>query len=423
MLIKPQPRSIKIHDILVCGIIIFSPFANLFLQGSGLGILGASASFPFALLALLYMVVKTLANNKVNKRILLAIAYCTLISFTYSIFIKGTVNTENAYLKGLKYSILYLTALSCAFITINKESLARKSCWCALLICAISLYPPLSDIQLINYVGNSEGRPRGFTMESSHYALIVGAIASILFYLEKSTSTKTAAAIIGLALIIYSQSKAGVLLYCISFFIYYGQGIFEKKSKSKNIALFILALLLVTLVAVPFFLERIQNDIDRYTSTATRVVGIASALNIVKENPLGVGFLGYVEYYLNSIPDAVSLVKSFAPYLDFTEVSDYTKQLTTQSLGTKSFFADSLITFGIPFLIAYLYTFKLAYKRAKRANCPTLIPGIFFIYLSLMFWSSGIGFYIAFLVLAFVPKKNITHYENTNRLSRPPLPA
>ena len=423
MLSKLETQKIKLQDILACGIIIFAPFSNLFLQDSGLGMLGASGSFPFALLALLYLAAKGLYNNKVNKWIFLALVYCALTTFIYSIFIKDTVNTENAYLKGLKYSILYLSALSCAFITIKNETLTNKACWIALILCAVSLYPPLAGIKLLNYAGDSEGRPRGFTMESSHYALIVGSIASILYYLGRSTTARTTALISGLVLIIYSQSKAGVLLYSLSFFAYYAQGIFEKKSKSKNIILFSLALLLLVVVAMPFFLERIQNDIDRYTSTATRVVGFASAFNIVKDNPFGVGFLGYVEHYLKSIPESISLIKSYVPYLDFTEVTDYTKQQNTQSLGTKSFFADSLITFGLPFLIIYFYTFKLAYKQVKKSNRSTLIPGIVFIYLSLMFWSSGIGFYVAFLVLAFVPKKNIRQNENINSFTRPSLPT
>jgi uncharacterized membrane-anchored protein len=292
-----------------------------------------------------------------------------------------------------------------------------------LIICAISLLQPLSDIEALNYAGNNEGRPRGLTMESSHYALIVGSITTIIFCLEKSKFFKTIAVLLGLALTLYSQSKAGTLILCLSFFIYYAQGIFDKKSKRTHVILFLSTLSLILLVAIPFFIERMQNDIDRYTSTATRMVGFVSAVNIAIENPLGVGFSGYAEYYLNAIPKTISLIKSYIPYLDFTEVTDYTRQQNTQSLGTKSFFADSLIIFGIPFLLVYFYSFLHLYKKAKRLGRPTLIPGIIFVYFSLVFWTSGIGFYITFITLALTPRKNTALNENTSRFSGLTVPT
>lgn len=405
MLNNHYTGKIRAMDIIACCIIVLAPFSNLSLQNSGLGVLGASASFPFAAIALLLIIATTLLKQKINKKISLALLYGALISLAYIPFISAHVNTENAYIKGIKISILYFIALSGAFITIKNESTVNKSCWIALIISAVSLYPPLSEITALNYAGNSEGRPRGFTMESSHYALIVGAISLIIFHLEKQNFAKITAGFIGLALISFSQSKAGVLLYCLSFLTYYAQNIFDKKSKSRNILIFLFTLTLITLVAIPFFLERIQNDIDRYTSTATRTVGFISAIKIAIENPLGVGFLGYVEYYLNAIPSTITLVKSYVPYLDFTEITDYTKQQNTQSLGTKSFFADSLIIFGLPFLVAYFYSFLFLCKKVKLLNRSSLIPGIVFIYLSLLFWTSGTGFYIVFLVLALIPKK------------------
>lgn len=423
MLTNKNQKNIYPQDLAACGIVMLAPFSNLILQSSGLGILGASASFPFAFTAALLIIATTLLRQRIKKTTLCIIGYCFAITLLYSALINDTVNTENAYIKGVKFSILYLTAISCAFIQIRKTSLINKSCWMALIICAVSLYPPFSEIKFLNYAGNSEGRPRGFTMESSHYALIVGSISAIIFHLERSALKKSIAVSIGLLLIIFSQSKAGILLYCLSFFIYYAQGIFEKKSKSRNILLFLLALSLITLVAIPFFLERMQNDIDKYTSTATRVVGFISAFKIAAENPLGVGFLGYVEYYLNAIPKAIVTVKSYVPYLDFTEITDYTKQQNTQSLGTKSFFADSLIIFGFPFLIAYFYSFKMLYRKAKETGNKNLIPGIIFMYLSLLFWTSGIGFYITFLIPAFLSKKNFAKHENSNYISRSSIPT
>ncbi|WP_416199237.1 MAG: O-antigen ligase family protein [Pseudomonas helleri] len=423
MLTNQNLKRIYPQDLVACGIVILAPFSNLILQGSGLGILGASASFPFALTAGLLIVATTLLRQRIKKRTLIILGYCFAITLLYTAFISDKVNTENAYIKGIKFSTLYLIAISCAFIQIRKTSLINTSCWIALIICAISLYPPFAEIKLLNYAGNSEGRPRGFTMESSHYALIVGSISAIIFHTDKSALKKSIAVSAGLLMIIVSQSKAGILLYCLSFFIYYAQGLFEKKSKNRNILFFILALSLITLVAIPFFLERMQNDIDKYTSTATRVVGFVSAFKIALENPLGVGFLGYVEYYLNEIPKAITTVKSYVPYLDFTEITDYTKQQSTQSLGTKSFFADSLIVFGFPFLIAYFYSFKILYKKAKSTGNTSLLPGIIFIYLSLLFWTSGIGFYIAFLIPAFLTKKKTIKNENINYISRLPIPS
>lgn len=391
-------RSLHARDILLCAILILSPFANLSLQGGGLGILGSSASFPFVIILVVLASIVSLAKGVVSKFVFFAVFWMAFLSMSYSLVLDGEINSESSYLKGVKYSILYLLTVSLALFSFNNMILLRRSAWIALVICSLSLAPPLADLAFLNYAGSSESRPRGLTMEASHFALIVGAITFIIFYLEKSGARRIFVGLAGLFLIGYSQSKAGVLLYCGSFVIYYLLSFFKRLSVV-GLFSFLTSLTFLFLIVFPFFWERIENDMDRYTSTATRVTGLVAAFQVALKHPLGVGFAGYSEFYIKEIPGAISTVGRYLPGLNFDEVLGYTQQDGTKSLGAKSYFSDSLILFGIPFFLFYIYIFFKLFKGLYLLDKQRLLPGMFFAFFALTFWSSGVGFYAIFLLI------------------------
>lgn len=387
-------------DLLACGIILFSPIGNLALQNSALGIMGATASFPFALIAVAILVINKALKLEVSKQILWPIAYAIVITLIYSLLINKNINSENAHEKGVKIFIYYTLTVSIALVHVKNIDLIRHFFRFALILSAISLFRPLSEISFLNYLGSNEGRPRGLTIESSHFALVVGIIALTLFHLENSRLAKQVSTVVGLLLILYSQSKGGVLIYCVVLFVYYAQEVNKSKSKLAITLTILASFLALVIVAIPFFIDRISNDIDRYTSTATRTVGLVSAIQIAFSNPFGVGFTGYTEYYLASIPRTIIFVKNYFPSWDFSEVIQYINQKNTNSIGTKSYFADSIIIFGWPFLFFYLYFFKYLYQTSLKTRNTTLIPGILFSLFGLTFWSAGMGFYVLFMFLA-----------------------
>jgi hypothetical protein len=394
-------------DILLSLILLTSPISNLALQGTTLGIFGASASIPFVALLFLSRVYKiTIKSKKIKKNTALIALYAALLTLAYLLLSPPQIKNELTILKALKISIFYTLSVFLIFTPPKNIKTIITGAWGGLFICMISTIPFLSEVSILNYEGTSEGRPRGLTMESSHFAFIAGALALTIFSFEQKKSLKLVSFTIGAALLVYSQSKAGIVIYLLG---YFASTIAKLKSKKQRvIALLTIpaTLYLLMEIVIPYTLSRIANDMDNYTSTATRFVGVLSALHIVIYNPLGVGFGAYLEKIILYIPSAVETSRIYYPYLDYSEVTEYTTQATTRAISTKSFVADSIIYFGIPFIIFSLVKAKRLLSNILKNNKEQIIPGVTFVMLSLLFWNTGIGFYPAFILLSTTIKSS-----------------
>ncbi|SDI66092.1 hypothetical protein SAMN05216189_1007143 [Pseudomonas delhiensis] len=396
---KPKTKVYP-EDILSALILLLSPIANLSLQATSLGIFGASASAPFVGLLFLFISYRSLSKGIIRRETAIIITYVIVISTLYLLFTPQQTKDETTLLKAIKILIFYTLSTSLVLTKNRNYSILKLGAWGGLLLCVASTLPTLSDISFLNYEGSSEGRPRGLTMEASHFAFISGSLALIIFSLDPRTINKVIASLIGALLLIYSQSKAGIVLYVAGFYI-----LLTIQAKSKKYIVITSALILITsYIAIsyilPYILGRISIDMDNYTSTATRTIGFMSGIYIALHNPFGVGFGAYLNEYLSSIPYVIRLARPYLPYLDYSEVIGYTTQQTTKSISTKSFLSDSIIYFGIPFVFFLLLKTRKIISNILRNRKSHLIPGFFFIISSLSFWSTGIGFYPAFILIS-----------------------
>ncbi|MFZ5957321.1 hypothetical protein ACOXVJ_07390 [Pseudomonas knackmussii] len=392
------------EDILVALILLLSPIANLASQGTALGIFGASAAAPFVALLSIFTIYKSIKKGKIKRSTVSIIIYASTLTLIYLLFIPQQIKDETTLLKSIKVALFYTFSLLLLLIDNKNLSIIKMGAWGGLVLCILSTLPSLSEISFLNYEGTSEGRPRGLTMEASHFAFISGAIALLIFSIEERIILRMVSSAIGATLLTYCQSKAGLIFYALGFYLFFATNAKSKKHFILTSLLILISSYFIIFVILPSSLSRISNDMDNYTSTATRLVGLLSAILVVIHNPFGVGFGAYLYKFLASIPSAIELSRTFLPYLDYSEVIGYTTQKTTRSISTKSFLADTLIYFGVPFIIFTIRKLRTLISNILKNNRKPLIPAATFLIMSLSFWSTGIGFYPAFILISIIFK-------------------
>jgi len=127
--------------------------------------------------------------------------------------------------------------------------------------------------------------------------------------------------------------------------------------------LFPLGLVLIWLIPTLFPEESLALS----GTIPTRVSMIICALMTAVHHPFGVGVTGFLPAVGRYLPDAISMLGSFFNVpLSFEEVSGYL--VSADYVGTKTFFFDQLMRFGIPFAVGFFIFIVGLLKRlaAKR---------------------------------------------------------
>jgi hypothetical protein len=239
-------------------------------------------------------------------------------------------------------------------LDVLRVSHVRRSVWVALAVCTLAYV--VSDlaphtmpdaVRAVIFGGGfdqyADGRPRGFTDESSSFATLVARLLLIAYVIWEARRPYSGLRLIGFL--------AGVALVLVAL---------GSKGAVGAIALALIAvcagrrqigylLLLLPLAAwtASTQLEALLIDIAEFTSTSTRVGMAMAGLLAVLVNPIGYGhygFYGAVHTFGNVSMEWLSGVSPFI----WTEMQEIVNELI--NVSTKSTTLDFAICFGWAFL-------------------------------------------------------------------------
>lgn len=388
--------------------ILLLPFEDSILQNSPLGVFLSGMS----VLPLLGIFFLTAGYFKKNITISLYFYLGCLASLIFS-FAYLLINYSDAsYISLLidKMMKIFLLVFFYAYaILMTKENFSSRYqnyvifAWLfSILGALLSLMAPdiLESLPLIHATENGNMRVRGFSLESSTLGPQILMLTVVSMHLIRS-KWKWILGLGCIILAILSGSKGTVAVLAISAILC--SVIYVKKRPFLSIFFGIIIVPTVIFYTVDFLQDSFLMDFDSYTSTATRLTMIVTSCIIMLKNPFGVGYAGYLGAIYQNGNDAIVFIKqSFPFYLNFSEVATYFVAGETKNIDCKSLFFNLCIMFGFPFLLAYLYAHYKLIKRFVANSQILLIILTLFTGLSLIFFISGLGFYISAFVYGYL---------------------
>lgn len=183
-------------------------------------------------------------------------------------------------------------------------------------------------------------RPRGFSEEPSQFSATFSRLIILYFLIHESRRSYAAKRLIGFlttlaVLMVALGSKgavAGIAIAVLSFTI-----------GRRQLPYLILAVPAVWWLGMTQ-MEELMNDIEQFSSTATRVTLFLTGLVATLANPLGWGYYGFYGAIQTLGVWALTWIGDRFPLLLLTEVRDIIEELN--NVSTKSTPLDFMMTFG-----------------------------------------------------------------------------
>ncbi|WP_246335946.1 hypothetical protein [Vibrio marinisediminis] len=245
----------------------------------------------------------------------------------------------------------------------------------------------------------SPHRMRGFTLEAStfgfQYVLVLLMVAAIY-----RIHLLLLAPLIVVSIILITSKGTLISFFItllITFVVFSRINLFHKMLASIILIGFSTAFLYV------FLGDSIINDVERYSSIATRGTAVMTAIMSLLHNPLGGGFFGYLPSMYEYGVVAMEFMDSLAPRLfNFAEFAGYLVVGETKSVSTKSFFFDWTIFGGVFFVYFYFKFVGRLFGFFIRNRMPYDFAILLFLSLATTFFMSIEVRYIAPFALGFL---------------------
>ncbi|EGU43433.1 hypothetical protein VII00023_16415 [Vibrio ichthyoenteri ATCC 700023] len=382
------------------------PFENTALASIG-GVFTAPLGIVLVPLLALIIVLsyRTLSETEFNTIKLLFGFF--VYSFILLTFFYGDYNKTFLFDRGLRFLLLIIPPVV-IFLTVIRQD--EKTIYQGVMVIAgVVIFAFLLNLVARGFINSSSffhqnfalspHRMRGFTLEASTFGfqfslalLMVAAIFRINLFIITPV-------IVGSVILI--TSKGTLICFLMTVFITFVT--FSRiNAFHKLLASFIL-LFSISMFVTTFLGSSIVNDIERYTSVATRGTAVMTAIMSLIYNPIGSGFFGYLPSMYEYGVYALRFVDGLAPgLLNFSEFSNYLVVGETKSVSTKSFFFDWVIFGGIFFVYVYIKyigrLFKFFIKHRMKYDFTVLL----FLVLASSFFMTIDARYIAPFALGFV---------------------
>lgn len=387
-------------------IIILLPFEDSVLRGTFIGYAGASLSIIPTLLLFLYRLIFL----KIEKELLVYSFYGVFISVIY-FFLNQSYDSDVTIAQGIKYFILYFYFIYLYLYfkntKINYSNAIKIMFFITLVSVLISLIFKdfLDGTSFLHFEPSRNFRPRGFSLESSTYGFLC-ITAMFMFALVINIRLWTLF-FLGVVICLLIMSKGTILVFSVaiiaSYVICSGKSFFN--------LILSLSGVIICYFAFYFLLDQgFSSDLESYTSSSTRFTMALVGLFSLLYNPFGNGMTGFLPTIYEHGPTIVRFLKeSGFSWLNFSEVSEYFVVGNAKNIGTKSFFFDSIIFFGFPFVVIFFKNIFSNVKYSYKENDYVALAMIIFISLALVFYISGVGSYIAAVALGIVSNKGFRH--------------
>jgi hypothetical protein len=384
-----------------------------------LAFLAKSPSFIFVFLLyainLFQLIGRAIKISKIKFLCLLYVFFVSVVSLC--LFWGQEVYGRNLIIKGINLLILNLFFLFPFFVDFcfNEKSVKMAFLF-AIFLCLLGVV--LGDYIHVSFIETGvfqmserpSTRPRGFSYEPSMLSVTVFSLLFAYFCLgSKSGKLSIINILVLLVVAILTTSKGAMATFLLAIFFTY----FLSKSLFTMRGLFFSILIIGLFIpVVQYLMSMVVLDMENNTSIATRSIAILSSIFSVLEHPFGVGTFGFLYSFKYFVAYAIDWFESFDQFgLLLYEAMDYLNAKDDSSIGTKSFFFNSLMCFGFPFLFAFILYVLKKIKQCRSLNRRDLEVGFWFVIISLVSFTEGIGLYplsLFVVVLNFELKKTET---------------
>lgn len=390
--------------------ILLFPFQDTVLGKSSLGFIGANiSSLPLMLYALIDFYIWLYSRKMAISRSGIMWFYYTIILSVIYLAAWGTISHGiNVIYKVFSMSIVFSLWVYTIFCIDYTPTLGlKRSTYLAFLLLIIGVV--LCDLHLpgLGTFGThslihatrpeGSGRWRSFSMEPSTFSATVVSLGAASAYLSNRRKSRILSIILTFILLIASGSKGGLLVLGLSgFFILF----LKKPSPLRAIAYLLVCIGLAALTGILVWQQ--LNTVDMYRATGTFATRLSLAVwtaIVLAHHPWGVGLSGFYEAMTIYLPQSMDWLQRISPVpLNFSEVQEYVYG-TDVPLDTKCFLLEYLVSFGIPFLIAYLMFAKKILQTLLERKQNILLVASVFLLIGFSTYVNGLALYAAFYVM------------------------
>jgi hypothetical protein len=213
-------------------------------------------------------------------------------------------------------------------------------------------------------------RLRLFTAEPSQAVLLYLIFSLLSLFLFENVFLKIFILIVSGIIFILINSKGGFITILLVSII-----LFLKNIKKIKYAVFLLLILtIVFYLSLKFAFPSLYIDINKFTSFSTRLSGLISAVLILVNYPLGLGYGSYLFYYPKILDQSFEIANAlftnlFSISLSYAEISDMTS--TGEYIGAKAGIPEAVVLSGWVGVIFWLMIFRNSLMYIKKLNINT----------------------------------------------------
>ncbi len=390
--------------------IVFMPFQDTILGKTPLGFFGSNvSSLPlaaYALIGALRWVYE--GKSAVSRTALIWAVYALALSLIYVVawgpVSHGTSVLYKTFSMGIVFFLWAYTIFGIDYMPTKglrwSTNIAFLIVILGVLACDIHV-PGLASLgasSLVHITPEIEsGRWRSFSTEPSMFSATAISLGIAAAYLSQRRVTKSFLLVATLILLLASQSKGGLLVLAISAFLI---SLLNKPSAFRAIVYLLICGVIAGIMGFLVYTQLNAVDLALATGTiATRFSLAVWTIMVVVHHPWGVGLSGFYEAMTIYLPRAMDWVEKISPVpLNFEEIQQYVTG-TDVPLDAKCFLFEYLVSFGIPFLIAYLVFSKRLILALVARKQQSLLIGCVFLLVSFSTYVNGMALYAGFYLL------------------------
>ena len=374
-------------------IFLFSlTFTDLPTKETALGFFGESLANFILVPVFIACLFDSLFSGKIKINIsrmyILPIAYMAIFSFLILLVVGNMGDWAYGTYKCFSNTIL-MTLLFFSFYYFDKNiELIKKYAWVGYfvvilgaIICdglGITLYgivhTPVSNLLEYN-------RLRGFCSEASAFAANCIVFGFIAAYYAKNKILRYVYIISMVGITLASGSKGGVIILVVALAVYYL--IASEKNALFKIVLAVISIVIGVFVIITFVADAFLNDLEQFSSFATRASSVVLVPILLQYYPFGTGFGLFVQAFQEHALDAFDLLNEVIPVYNLSHLEIVAEVNTGKAASIKNAVGQLIAYFGIPCIMYMLYKAKnmINIVRAKRDAmisyfCIVIIFGI-----------------------------------------------
>lgn len=399
------PRGPSFEGLLIGLFIVLTPFQDSILKNTALHMLGANLSIVPLGMVLLWNAI----NFAVRRRglsfrafgwIMVAISITAITSAISLYEYANTYSVDLLIYKTFTNAVLFGTVFLTIFVPNYRKTNLKYTVLFAFLLAAAGAALDLFHGTMVNdsifhATRSYSDRPRGFSMESSHFGATVGSLGLLAAYFWSGYKRWLILALASL-LIVFSTSKGGLALWTICMaFMLLGRAR-QARHWRQRIALICLLLPLagiIFFVGSSYVTDQISTGLlSDSTSLPTRVSLFIASLYIAITHPLGVGFSGVIPAISQNISYGVELLRSLGlTEWDYSEALRYGASTTGDSLSAKNFLLDGMIIWGFPFVYLFFRFFTTLAGHFRSGDHLLLGCSVLFVFMALSTYVSPLN--------------------------------